>query len=211
MGWLSMKVDYSLYVCTDRDLMSSPTIEESVTLALKGGAGVIQLREKDISGRKFYEEALSLLSITKRYGVPLLINDRVDIALAVDADGVHVGQSDIPAKVVGHMIGDGKILGVSASNLEEAVRAENDGADYIGLGAVIPTGTKDDAEIVMFDEIRKIRDKVRIPIVIIGGLNENTIGRFKGMDLDGIAVVSAVVASKDPEKSARDLKELWLN
>ena len=206
-----MKVDYSLYVCTDRDLMSSPTIEESVTLALKGGAGVIQLREKDISGRKFYEEALSLLSITKRYGVPLLINDRVDIALAVDADGVHVGQSDIPAKVVRHMIGDGKILGVSASNLEEAVRAENDGADYIGLGAVIPTGTKDDAEIVMFDEIRKIRDKVRIPIVIIGGLNENTIGRFKGMDLDGIAVVSAVVASKDPEKSARDLKELWLN
>ena len=131
-----MKVDYSLYVCTDRDLMSSPTIEESVTLALKGGAGVIQLREKDISGRKFYEEALSLLSITKRYGVPLLINDRVDIALAVDADGVHVGQSDIPAKVVRHMIGDGKILGVSASNLEEAVRAENDGADYIGLGAV---------------------------------------------------------------------------
>ncbi len=206
-----MKVDYSLYVCTDRDLMSSPTIEESVTLALKGGAGVIQLREKDISGRKFYEEALSLLSITKRYGVPLLINDRVDIALAVDADGVHVGQSDIPAKVVRHMIGDGKILGVSASNLEEAVRAENDGADYIGLGAVIPTGTKDDAEIVKFDEIRKIRDKVRIPIVIIGGLNENTIGRFKGMDLDGIAVVSAVVASKDPEKSARDLKELWLN
>ena len=206
-----MKVDYSLYVCTDRDLMSSPTIEESVTLALKGGAGVIQLREKDISGRKFYEEALSLLSITKRYGVPLLINDRVDIALAVDADGVHIGQSDIPAKVVRHMIGDGKILGVSASNLEEAVRAENDGADYIGLGAVIPTGTKDDAEIVKFDEIRKIRDKVRIPIVIIGGLNENTIGRFKGMDLDGIAVVSAVVASKDPEKSARDLKELWLN
>ena len=206
-----MKVDYSLYVCTDRDLMSSPTIEESVTLTLKGGAGVIQLREKDISGRKFYEEALSLLSITKRYGVPLLINDRVDIALAVDADGVHVGQSDIPAKVVRHMIGDGKILGVSASNLEEAVRAENDGADYIGLGAVIPTGTKDDAEIVKFDEIRKIRDKVRIPIVIIGGLNENTIGRFKGMDLDGIAVVSAVVASKDPEKSARDLKELWLN
>ncbi len=206
-----MKVDYSLYVCTDRDLMSSPTIEESVTLALKGGAGVIQLREKDISGRKFYEEALSLLSITKRYGVPLLINDRVDIALAVDADGVHVGQSDIPAKVVRHMIGDGKILGVSASNLEEAVRAENDGADYIGLGAVIPTGTKDDAEIVKFDEIRKIRDKVRIPIVIIGGLNENTIGRFKGMDLDGIAVVSAVVASKDPEKSARDLKDLWLN
>lgn len=206
-----MKVDYSLYVCTDRDLMSSPTIEESVTLALKGGAGVIQLREKDISGRKFYEEALSLLSITKRYGVPLLINDRVDIALAVDADGVHVGQSDIPAKVVRHMIGDGKILGVSASNLEEAVRAENDGADYIGLGAVIPTGTKDDAEIVKFDEIRKIRDKVRIPIVIIGGLNEKTIGRFKGMDLDGIAVVSAVVASKDPEKSARDLKELWLS
>ena len=206
-----MKVDYSLYVCTDRDLMSSPTIEESVTLTLKGGAGVIQLREKDISGRKFYEEALSLLSITKRYDVPLLINDRVDIALAVDADGVHVGQSDIPAKVVRHMIGDGKILGVSASNLEEAVRAENDGADYIGLGAVIPTGTKDDAEIVKFDEIRKIRDKVRIPIVIIGGLNENTIGRFKGMDLDGIAVVSAVVASKDPEKSARDLKDLWLN
>ena len=120
-------------------------------------------------------------------------------------------KDNIPAKVVRHMIGDGKILGVSASNLEEAVRAENDGADYIGLGAVIPTGTKDDAEIVKFDEIRKIRDKVRIPIVIIGGLNEKTIGRFKGMDLDGIAVVSAVVASKDPEKSARDLKELWLS
>ena len=185
-----MKIDYSLYVCTDRTLMTSRTIEESVEKAISGGAGVI--------------------SITHKHGVPLIINDRVDIALACDADGVHVGQEDIPARVCRALIGKDKILGVSCSTLEEAIKAEEDGADYIGLGAVIATDTKSDAPSVRFEDIVKIRESVHIPIVIIGGLNMDTISRFKGLGIDGIAVVSAVVAKEDVEKSARELKKAWL-
>ena len=205
-----MKIDYSLYVCTDRTLMTSKTIEESVEKAISGGAGVIQVREKDLSGRDFYLEACSLLSITSKHGVPLIINDRVDIALACGADGVHVGQEDIPARVCRALIGKDKILGVSCSTLEEAIKAEEDGADYIGLGAVIATDTKSDAPSVRFEDIVKIRESVHLPIVIIGGLNMDTISRFKGLGIDGIAVVSAVVAKDDVEKSARELKKAWL-
>ena len=203
-------IDYTLYVCTDRCLMSSPTIEESVEKAIKGGAGVIQLREKDASGRSFLQIAESVHAITRRYGIPLIINDRVDIALAVGAEGVHLGQDDIPARDARRIIGPDMILGVSASSLEEARQAERDGADYLGVGAMNPTMTKSDADTVTVDELKAIRAAVSIPIVIIGGINFSTIGHYKGIGVDGIAVVSAVVAADDPERAARELKAAWL-
>lgn len=202
-------VDYSLYLCTDRGLMTSPTIEDSVEQALKGGATVIQLREKDCSSREFYELALRVKAITRKYNAPLIINDRVDIALAVDADGVHVGQSDLPCAAVRAIMGPDKIVGVSASSLEEAVQAQKDGADYLGVGAMYATSTKDDAEIVSMDELKAIRRTVDLPIVVIGGINARTIPNFKHMGIEGIAVVSAIVAQADVEGAARALLKLW--
>ena len=206
-----MSPDYTLYVCTDRDLMTSSTVEESAEKAILGGAGVIQLREKDVPGRVFFDTAVKVAEVTKRYGIPLIINDRIDIALAVEAEGVHVGQSDMPCQAVRKIVGKDMIVGVSASSLEEAVQAEQDGADYLGIGAMNPTGTKTDADIVTIDELRMIRKAVHIPIVIIGGINSSTIPYYKGLGVDGIAVVSAVIAQSDITKAAMELKKEWLS
>ena len=202
-------IDYSLYLCTDRRLMTSPTIEASVESALRGGTTVIQLREKDCSSREFYELGLRVKKITERYNAPLIINDRVDIALAVGAAGVHVGQGDLPCKVVREMVGPDMIVGVSAATLEEAVRAEQDGADYLGVGAMYATATKTDTRPVSMEELLKIRAAVKIPIVVIGGINKQTLGNFKGTGVDGLAVVSAIVAQPDPEAAARELLRMW--
>ena len=202
-------IDYSLYLCTDRRLMTSPTIEASAESALRGGTTVIQLREKDCSSREFYELGLRVKKITERYNAPLIINDRVDIALAVGAAGVHVGQGDLPCKVVREMIGPDMIVGVSAATLEEAVRAEQDGADYLGVGAMYATATKTDTRPVSMEELLKIRAAVKIPIVVIGGINKQTLGNFKGTGVNGLAVVSAIVAQPDPEAAARELLRMW--
>ena len=202
-------IDYSLYLCTDRRLMTSPTIEASAESALRGGTTVIQLREKDCSSREFYELGLRVKKITERYNAPLIINDRVDIALAVGAAGVHVGQGDLPCKVVREMIGPDMIVGVSAATLEEAVRAEEDGADYLGVGAMYATATKTDTRPVSMEELLKIRAAVKIPIVVIGGINKQTLGNFKGTGVNGLAVVSAIVAQPDPEAAARELLRMW--
>ena len=148
--------------------------------------------------------------MTDAYGVPLIINDRVDIALAVDAAGVHVGQGDLPAKEVRRIIGPDKLLGVSASNLEEAVCAVQDGADYLGVGAMFATGTKTDANLTSMEELHRIRQTVQVPIVVIGGVNRATIPLFAGSGIDGVAVVSAIVASSDIPAAAKELKELFL-
>lgn len=202
-------IDYSLYLCTDRRLMTSATIEESVEAALKGGTTVIQLREKDCSSKEFYELGLRVKKITTAYHVPLIINDRVDIALAVHADGVHVGQGDLPCKVVREIVGPDMLVGVSAATLSEAIQAEKDGADYLGVGAMYATNTKTDTRPVSMEELLKIRAAVNIPIVVIGGINRNTLGNFKGTGVDGLAVVSAIVAQPDPEAAARELLRLW--
>ena len=202
-------IDYSLYLCTDRRLMTSPTIEASAESALRGGTTVIQLREKDCSSREFYELGLRVKKITERYNAPLIINDRVDIALAVGAAGVHVGQGDLPCKVVREVIGPDMIVGVSAATLEEAVRAEEDGADYLGVGAMYATATKTDTRPVSMEELLKIRAAVKIPIVVIGGINKQTLGNFKGTGVNGLAVVSAIVAQPDPEAAARELLRMW--
>lgn len=203
------KIDYTLYLCTDRDLMSSATIEENVELAIKGGCTIIQLREKNCSSKEFYDLAVSVKKITDKYNVPLIINDRVDIAMAVDAAGVHIGQSDLPADVVRRIIGDDKIIGVSTAKLDEALKAVKDGADYLGVGAMYSTDTKTDARPVTMEELKEIRKNVDIPIVVIGGINMNTLGNFKNMGIDGLAVVSAIVAQPDVEKSAKDMYEAF--
>ncbi len=203
------KIDYTLYLCTDRDLMSSATIEENVELAIKGGCTVIQLREKNCSSKEFYDLAVNVKKITDKYNVPLIINDRVDIAMAVDAAGVHIGQSDLPADVVRRIIGDDKIIGVSTAKLEEALKAVKDGADYLGVGAMYSTDTKTDARPVTMEELKEIRKNVDIPIVVIGGINMNTLGNFKNMGIDGLAVVSAIVAQPDVEKAAKDMYEAF--
>ena len=204
------KIDYTLYLCTDRDLMSTDTIEESVEQAVKGGCTVVQLREKNCSSKEFYELAVRVKEITDRYHVPLIINDRVDIALAVDAAGVHIGQSDLPASVVRNIIGKDKILGVSAARREEALKAVEDGADYLGVGAMFATNTKTDARQVTMEELKGIRAAVSIPIVVIGGINMNTLERFKGTGIDGLAVVSAIIAEKDIEAAARNMYQAFL-
>ena len=201
-------VDYTLYLCTDRELMSSNTIEESVEKAIAGGCTVVQLREKNCSSREFYELALRVKEVTSGSGVPLIIDDRVDIAVAVGADGVHVGQSDLPAAEVRKIIGEDKIVGVSASTVGAALKAQQDGADYIGVGAMYATATKTDTRIVSREELAAIREAVTIPIVIIGGINKDTVLNFKGMGVDGIAVVSAIVAQPDVELAAREMYEL---
>lgn len=200
--------DYSVYLCTDRELMSTQTLEEAVEAAIKGGATLIQLREKNCSSKEFYETAVSIKKITEKYNVPLIINDRVDIALAVDAEGVHVGQSDLPAKVVRKIIGNDKIVGVSARSQELAMKAYEDGADYLGVGAMYATSTKKDAKVITKEELAKIRSSVPIPIVVIGGVNENNVSDFKGTGIDGVAVVSAIIGKPDIEEAARNLKQL---
>lgn len=202
-------VDYTLYLCTDRGLMATDTVEESVRLAVAGGCGVVQLREKEISSAEFYRLAVNTKKITDEAGAALIINDRVDIALAADADGVHVGQSDLPAAVVRRLIGPDKLLGVSVATLEQAKQAAADGADYLGVGAMYATQTKTDADIVTMEELRRIRAAVDIPIVVIGGINKNTLGNFKGIGVDGLAVVSAVVAQDDITNAAKELIRLF--
>lgn len=199
-------IDYTLYLVTDRRLMSSDTIERSVELAIEGGASVVQLREKDCASREFYELAVRVKKITAPKKVPLIINDRIDICLAADADGVHLGQKDIPCKEARRILGANKIIGVSAALPDEARQAQADGADYLGVGAVFATGTKSDTRPVTPDIIREIRAAVTIPFVVIGGVNAENIGKLYGLGINGAAVVSAVVAQSDVTAAARTMR-----
>ena len=201
------KIDYTLYLVTDRRLMSCDTIEQSVEQAIEGGASIVQLREKNCSSREFYELALRVKKITQPKGVPLIINDRIDICLAADADGVHLGQSDIPCRTAREILGNDKIIGVSAALPEEAVQAQNDGADYLGVGAVFTTSTKADTRAVSPDIIKKIRSAVTIPFVVIGGINSDNIKQLYGLGINGAAVVSAIVAQNDITAAAREMRK----
>ena len=201
------RVDYTLYLVTDRRQMSSNTVEESVELAIEGGASVVQLREKDCTSREFYELALRVKKITAPRNVPLIINDRIDICLAADADGVHLGQKDLPCGEARKILGGDKIIGVSAALPEEARQAQADGADYLGVGAVFATGTKSDTRPVTPEIIREIRAAVTIPFVVIGGVNAENIGKLYGLGINGAAVVSAIVAQSDVTAAARTMRK----
>lgn len=202
------RVDYSLYLCTDRGLMTSDTIEEGVELAIKGGATIVQLREKQCLGREFLALARSVKEVTDAYEIPLIINDRVDIALAVDADGVHLGQNDIPAAAAREILGEHKIIGVSANNEDLALRAQKDGADYIGVGDVFGTSTKENTRHVSMERLKSIRKTVKIPMVAIGGIHAGNIEQLRGTGIDGIAVISAVLGARNITAAAEELVEL---
>jgi thiamine-phosphate pyrophosphorylase len=203
------EIDYTLYLVTDRELMAACSIEDCVEQAVSGGCTVVQLREKTASSNDFYQTALKVREITARLDIPLIINDRADIALAVDADGLHIGQDDLPYEAARRIVGQNKIVGISTHNLDEAKTAVEMGADYIGVGAMFATGTKTDANLTDIDELRRIRAAVKIPIVAIGGINKNNVSLLKGTGIDGIAVVSAIVAEQDTAGAARELKSLF--
>ncbi|GLC28910.1 thiamine phosphate synthase [Clostridium omnivorum] len=199
-------IDYKLYLVTDREMLKNRDIFSAVEMAIKGGVTLIQLREKDITTEEFYNIALKLKEITSRHNVSLIINDRLDIALAIDADGVHVGQQDMPAAVARKIIGKHKILGVSAATLEEAKKAEEDGADYVGIGAIFPTSTKDDARAVNINELIKIKKALNIPVVAIGGISEKNIELLTTAKIDGVAVISAILGKEDVKAASEDLR-----
>ena len=204
-----MNFDYTLYLVTDRQLMSCDSLTEAVEQAILGGCTMIQLREKELSSLEFYNQAVAVKQVTYKYHIPLIINDRIDIAMAVQATGVHIGQHDLPAAAVRKVIGENMLLGVSASSIAEAIQAQQDGADYLGVGAMFPTGTKTDADSVSMEELQKIRAAVSLPIVVIGGINKGNAWRFKPMGIDGLAVVSAIIAQSDIKAAAAELKGLF--
>lgn len=192
-----LKDALKLYLVTDSVILRGRDFYKCIEDAIKGGVTMVQLREKDISGKEFLERAIKLRELTKRYGVSLIINDRVDIALLCDADGVHVGQSDIGAKDVRRLLGEDKIVGVSARSVEEAKTAKEDGADYIGIGAMFATSTKLDAKSVSLETVENIKNNVDIPFVLIGGINLENLDMLKKLDSDGYAIVSSILKAED--------------
>nr|WP_302598958.1 thiamine phosphate synthase [uncultured Cellulosilyticum sp.] len=197
-----------LYAVTDRSWLNGKALEEQVEAALKGGITCLQLREKDLDEEAFIEEAKKIKKLTDAYKVPFIINDNVNVALAVDADGVHVGQKDMAAQDVRTKLGPDKILGVSAQTVEQAISAQEAGADYIGVGAMFTTSTKKDANATSRETLKEIRKNVHIPIVAIGGINKENLMELAGYGADGIAVVSAIFAQENIEEATRVLKEL---
>ena len=204
-------IDYSVYLVTDRRNKTDEEFLNIIEEAIKGGTTVVQLREKTASTKEFYDLALRVKEITSRYGVPLLINDRIDIALAIDSEGVHIGQDDMPADIAREIIGEDKILGVSASTVEEAKKAEIDSADYIGSGAVFPTSTKDDADSVSKEELKEIVDSIDIPVVAIGGITVENASSLKSSGIAGFSVVSAIMSAEDPKEASKKLKEIYFS
>jgi len=182
-------------------------LDQAVEKALKGGTTFVQLREKELDEETFLEEARQLKALCRQYNVPFVINDNVDIALAMDADGVHVGQSDMEAGDVRAKLGPDKIIGVSAQTVEQALLAQERGADYLGVGAVFATGSKDDADDVSHETLQAICEAVDIPVVAIGGISKDNVGQLAGRGLAGIAVISAIFGQPDIEAAAADLKQ----
>lgn len=202
------KKDLLLYAVTDRAWLGDKTLSWQVEESLKGGATMIQLREKHLDHEHFLKEAKEIKELCRKYQVPFLINDDVDLAVEVDADGVHVGQHDMEAGEVRKKIGPNRILGVSAQTVEQALLAQQAGADYLGVGAVFPTGTKDDADAVSIQTLGEICRAVNIPVVAIGGIGQHNVMQLAGSGICGIAVVSAIYAQPDIQNAAGTLHAL---
>ncbi len=197
-----------VYAVTDRTWLNGSTLKQQVEQAIKGGATLIQLREKELSYTAFLEQAIQLKKVTDKYHIPLIINDNVDVAKAVNAEGVHVGQKDMEAGAVRQKLGENKIIGVSVQTVEQALLAQKQGADYLGVGAVFSTSTKLDASEVSFETLQKICDAVSIPVVAIGGINAQNIMQLKNSGINGVAVVSAIFAQKDIIQATKELTNL---
>ena len=197
-----------LYAVTDRAWLGARTLCEQVEAALKGGVTCVQLREKELEEAAFLQEAKDIQALCRRYGVPFIVNDNVDIAVACGADGVHVGQEDMRAGEVRRLVGENMILGVSVHTVVEARQAVRDGADYLGLGTVFPTSTKTDVDVMPRETLRTICCAVDVPIVAIGGLNRGNILQLSGSGVDGVALVSAIFGAENIEESCRELRAL---
>lgn len=193
----NLKESLNLYLVTDSNILRERDFYKCIEEAIKSGVTMVQLREKEASGKEFLEKSIRLREITRKYNIPLIINDRVDIAMICDADGVHVGQSDIDVKYVRKLIGEDKIIGVSARTVEQAKKAKKDGADYLGIGAMFSTSTKTDAKNVSSKTLNEIIKEVHIPFVLIGGINLENVCELKKFNPDGYALVSGILSATD--------------
>ncbi len=198
--------DLLLYAVTDRYWLNGRTLTDVVRESLEGGVTMLQLREKTLEEPAFLQEAKELQALCRAYHVPFIVNDNVDIALAMNADGVHVGQSDMEALDVRAKLGPDKIIGVSAQTVEQALLAEKHGADYLGVGAVFPTGSKADADDVSYDTLKAICQAVSIPVVAIGGISRDNVARLAGSGICGVAVISAIYGAADIRAASQELK-----
>ena len=196
-----------LYAVTDRHWTGEKTLVQQTEEAIKGGATFVQIREKNLAEEKFYEEAVQLKELCEKYKIPFVVNDNVPLAKKINADGVHIGQDDMNVLEARKILGGQKIFGVSAQTVEEAVLAEKQGADYLGVGAVFPTGSKDDAVEVPLKTLKKICSAVKIPVVAIGGISKENVSELKGSGICGISVISAIFAQKDIISATKDLKK----
>ena len=203
-------IDTTLYFITDSTSVPEERFLPTVEAACKGGATLIQLREKNKSTREYMDLALATHEITKRYGVPLIIDDRVDVALAIDAEGVHVGQTDMPVRIARQLMGPDKIVGATTKTVPQALEAYEQGADYLGVGAIYPTTTKVVTILTSVDTLKQIVKAVPIKVNAIGGLNKDNIDVLKGSGIDGICAVSAIMKAADPELATRELKQAFL-
>ena len=190
-----------IYLVTDEKACLEKDFYSCIEEAIKGGVGIVQLREKNISTKDFYEKALKVKEICKNYGALFIINDRLDIAQAVEADGVHLGQSDMPIEKAREILKDRFLIGATARNIEEAKKVELSGADYIGSGAIFGTNTKNNAKKLEMEELKKIVASVKIPVFAIGGININNVGSLKNIGLQGICAVSGILSEKDCKKA----------
>lgn len=202
------KIDTTLYFITDSTGFTQEEFLYRVEQALIGGATILQLREKDKTTREYIELAEKVHSLTQRYSVPLIIDDRVDVALAIDAEGVHVGQSDMPVNIARKLMGEDKIIGATTKTVPQALEACEQGADYLGVGAIYPTTTKVKTVLTSIETLDAICKAVPIPVNAIGGLNKNNVDILKGIKIAGICVVSAIMKSADPKKAAEELFEI---
>ncbi|KEI01170.1 thiamine-phosphate synthase [Clostridium botulinum] len=201
-----MDLNYKLYLITDRSFLDGRSLADCVENAIKGGTTLVQVREKNISTREFFNIAKEVQNVTSKYNIPLLINDRIDIALAINADGVHLGQSDMPIDIARKILGPTKIIGISAGNINEAKEAENNGADYVGLGAVFFTGTKRDIdEPIGLKGLNEITKNINIPSVAIGGINRENAKSVLETGVNGISVISAILNKDNIKQAAEEL------
>lgn len=203
------KINYSMYLVTDRKILRNISLPDAIEQAIKGGVTIVQLREKEVTSKKFYNLALKVKEITSKYNVPLIINDRIDIAMLVDADGVHLGQQDVPVIEARKIFGTTKIIGLSASNIDEAKKGVLDGADYLGVGAIFPTKTKLDAKENSIENLKNIKQEIKIPIVAIGGINYENIIEISKTGVAGAAMVSAILGNGNIEEATKNIKKIW--
>lgn len=202
------KKDMILYAITDRRWTGKKTMPEQIEEALKGGVTCLQLREKDMEEGEFLREACDVKKLCEKYQIPFIVNDNVEVAIACRADGVHVGQGDMPPQKVRELVGSDMWIGVSAHTIEEALEAEKQGADYLGVGSIFPTGTKENVVDTTLETLKEICSRVSIPVVAIGGITANNIHSLEGTGVDGVALVSAIFGAEDIEQTCRNLRGL---